>query len=205
MKSKEASLTTPSALESVGDENQKQELTAKEKEQVAGLEDGLRQTTNEAEVISPRKKDKEKETVRGKLAKAEAYVLMFITLMTSMGAFAENAHANELGRIAGKATERLLNGGYTLQESEMLRREAINGYIRTMRMQQNMQQRDMSNQQQYDERAANAQEQGINNYVNTIQETKKRNYDAEVNRIMNSNMDAYQRQAALERARSLLN
>lgn len=197
----EGNLDRPSFVDDVeatDGESEKLELTKDEEENVERFGDGLRQVENEAEafenVAVPTEKGEKDTELKKKLKKAGIKVMLFITLMTSMGAFAEEAHGNGLGKIAGNAVERMFNGGYTLRESEKIRGAMINGYVGEIRMQRKAR-----------ERSFRTQQRGFNNADKLTQESREDNYKMEVDRIMKDRaLNARQRAQALRGAEDLL-
>lgn len=194
-------LEKPSLNEGVGNEdggeNQEAELTSDEKMQVEKFSDGLRQVENEArlfeDVAVPEEKSGNIE-LKKKLKKAGIKAMLFMTLMTSMGAFPAEAQGNNLGRLAGNAVERIFNGGYTLRESEKIRGAVIDGYVREIR-----------SHQRGRERSLRSEQRRFNKADNLTQGSREENYQMEVNRIMNDKtLDAQKRAAALRETESLL-
>lgn len=197
----ERNLDKPSFVEdakATAGESRELNLTEAEKKSAESFSDGLRQVENEARafegVVVPTEKGEKKTERKNKLKEAGIKAMLFITLMTSMGVFAEEAHGNGLGEIAGNAVERIFNGGYTLRESKKIRGAMINGYVGEIRMQQRAR-----------ERSFRTQQRGFDNADKKTQESREDNYEMEVDRIMkDKTLNARQRAEALRGAESLL-
>lgn len=183
--------TTIDNSKSIEGENRESELTAEQQEKMKKIENGLQQADNEfrkinisdtkederVDVVDTDKKEKGKQKVRFGVK-----AMIFITLITSIGAFASRAEANNLGKAAGEAIERLCDPQrLTLKERHQLNNVMFKNHIKGIN-------------------ALDAEGRSWNKVASDAQKTNLKQRVAEIN--ADRSLTFEQKKLAIERARN---